>query len=161
MAGFTHTNKVRYIYTAGGVDDSKEFSVSETAAAEINISEAHTLIAPVTGGSRHQWDITGFEFATKATAKSVYIRLDGTNGGLSANGDFDAGTEMVSLKAGVPYVWSSDGGSNHPVGATNPMVDATLKLTVKPDSYDETNNPLNVVDNIATLTVKVLYDPTP
>ena len=161
MSGFTHINKVRYTYNAGGVNEVKEISVTETASAEINISEAHTLLAPVTGSTRHQWDITGFDFATKATAKSVYIRLDGTNGGLSANGDFDAGTEMVSLKAGVPYVWSDNATANHPVGATNPMVDATLKLTVKPDSYDETNNPLNVVDNIATLTVKVLYDPTP
>jgi hypothetical protein len=68
---------------------------------------------------------------------------------------------MVTLKAGVPYVWSYNAAANHPVGATNPMVDATLKLTVKPDSYSEVNNPLNVVDNIATLVVRVLYDPTP
>ena len=119
------------------------------------------MIAPVTGSSRHQWDVPGFEFATASSARSVYIRLDGTDGSVSANGDPDTGTAMVTLKAGVPYVWSYNAAANHPVGATNPMVDATLKLTVKPDSYSEVNNPLNVVDNIATLVVRVLYDPTP
>ena len=147
---FTHTNKITYSYTAGGVDAVKAISRSESAGAEINISKAIT-----TNSSVETADISldYFEFQEKDQARSVYILLTGFNGTLK--GGVSGGSTMVAdLKNGEPYVWSSSDGStnNFPAGNTNPMVDATDELIVKPDAGSGT-------DTDGTITVRVLYAP--
>jgi hypothetical protein len=146
---FTHTNKVRYNYISGSVNVLKEVTKVETAGAEMNVSEAIT-----TDGSTEAADIDleYFEFTHAVQAKSVYLRLDGFNGAIYANGS-SAGTKMVDLDDGEPYVWSYGGGTNFPPGNTNPMKDDTLKLTVKPDAGAGTTT-------AGTITASVLYDPT-
>ncbi len=144
---FTHTNQVTYRYTAGGVTDQLPISKSETGGAEMNVSQSIT-----TDGVTETADIDleYFEYQLASQALSCYIRLDGFDGGLFANGS--AGTLMVDLQDGVPYVWSKNSGSDFPAGNTNPMVDATTKLTVQPDAGAGN-------DTAGTITVKVLYDP--
>ena len=146
---FSHTNKVTYRYdTSQGSSIEKSVSKVETAGAEMNVSETVT-----TDGSSETADIDleYFEFTTAAQAKSVYLRIDGYNCALYANGS--AGTKMADLDDGVPYVWSYNGGTAFPPGQSNPMVDSTTKLTVKPDAGAGTATE-------GTLTVNVLYDPT-
>ena len=157
---FTHTNKVKYTYTAGGVNETKEVSVAQTEEAEINLS--YTLVLGSTVDGTVSYSVPGFEFATKAKAVSVYLRLDGVNGAIKADGAGHpaGGTLMANLDNGVPVVWSYNGGVSHPVGATNSLIDATTSLNIKPDAYDEDDNPLHVVDNSITLKVRVLYDPS-
>jgi hypothetical protein len=71
---FTHTNKVTYNYSSGGKELDTSVSVSETNDAEANIEEAHTLIAPVTGSSRHQWDVPGFELSDLMAPTEAFLR---------------------------------------------------------------------------------------
>ena len=146
---FSHTNNVRYYYTAGGSTTSVSVSKSETAGGEMNVSETVVL----TDASTADVDISDFEFATAAGAKSVYLLAEGANVSLWANGS-SAGTKMADLDDGIPYVWSYNGAVNFPPGQTNPMVSSTAKLSVKPDSAP-------AGDTNLTLTVRVLYDVTP
>jgi len=146
---FTHTNKVRYQYVSGSVNVLKEVSKVETAGAEMNISEAITTDSVT---EENDIDLEYFEFTTAAQAKSVYIRLDGFNGALYANGS-SGGDLMVDLDDGEPFVWSYGGGTSFPPGNSNPMKNSTLKLTVKPDAGAGT-------ETAGTITVSVLYDPT-
>ena len=144
---FTHTNEIRYRYTTGDAVVEKIVSVVETDGAEINVSEAIVTDAST---DTTAIDLEFFEFTTAAQAKSVYLRLDGFNGALYANGS--SGTKMKDLDNGIPYVWSSNSTNNFPAGATNPMVDSTTKLTVIPDSGAGTGT-------AGTIIVKVLYGP--
>ena len=143
---FTHTNEIRYRYTTGSAVVEKIVSVVETDGAEINVSEAIVTADPETTDI----DLEYFEFTTAAQAKAVYLRLDGFDGALYANGS--GGTLMKNLDNGIPYVWSSNSTNNFPVGATNPMVDSTTKLTVKPDAGAG-------IATAGTIIVKVLYGP--
>jgi len=169
MPGFTHTNKVRYTYNAGGVNEVKEISLSKTGDAEINLdlAVAHTA----TDGSRH-YDIPGFDFADASSAISTHFRLDGVNGGIYANvtnlATGDGGTELLNLDDGVPAVWSVNGSVAHPLGSANPFSPGgtdkndIINLTIKPDAFHETTNPGNVVADGSTMTLKVrvLYNPS-
>ena len=143
---FTHTNEIRYRYTTGDGVVEKIVSQAETDGAEMNVSEAIVTADPETTAI----DLEYFEFTTAAQAKSVYLRLDGFDGALYANGS--GGTKMKDLDNGIPYVWSSNSTNNFPAGATNPMVDSTTKLTVVPDSGAGT-------DTAGTIIVKILYGP--
>jgi len=151
---FTHTNKITYTYTAGGLNTTSIVSKAETWGAEMNISEEVTTAGGIGEDAR---DLEYFEFTTKTQARSVMLLMtgDGVNTfdcALWANGT--GGTKMADLVDGEPFVWSSSDGStgNFPPGNENPMVDSTTKLTVKP--VDETLESIT-----GTLTVKVLYDP--
>ena len=144
---FTHTNEIRYRYTTGSAVVEKIVSVVETDGAEINVSEAIVTDASTEAADI---DLEYFEFTTAAQAKAVYLRLDGFDGALYANGS--GGTLMKNLDNGIPYVWSSNSTNNFPVGATNPMVDSTTKLTVKPDAGAG-------IATAGTIIVKVLYGP--
>jgi len=145
---FTHTNEIRYRYTTGDGLIEKTATRSETSGAEMNVSEAITTDAVT---ETADIDLEYFEFTTAAQAKAVYLRLDGFDGSLYANGG--SGTLMKSLVDGQPYTWSDNGGDNFPVGATNPLVDNTTRLTVVPASGAGTGT-------AGTVTVKILYDPT-
>ena len=114
----------------------------------MNISEAITTDS---SSETADIDLEYFEFTTATQAKSVYIRLDGFNGAIYANGS--GGTKMTDLDDGEPYVWSYNGGTDFPAGNSNPMVNSTTKLTVKPDAGAGT-------DTAGTIVVKVLYDPS-
>lgn len=150
---FTHTNKVRYTYVAGGVTDLKEISKTESSSAEINISHVVTMGATVTD----DLDVPGFEFADASQAVSIYARLDGVNGAIYCDAS-SGGDKIADLDDGVPYVWSYNGGTSFPPGNTNTLVDGTTSLVVKPDAYDATTNPLAVNEGEATITFRVLYD---
>ena len=145
---FTHTNEIRYRYTTGDGVVEKIVSQAETDGAEMNVSEA---IVTDSSSEETDIDLEYFEFTTAAQAKSVYLRLDGFNGALWANGS-SSGTKMKDLDNGVPYVWSSNSAANFPAGATNPMVDSTTKLTVQPDAGAGTGT-------AGTIIVKILYGP--
>ena len=148
---FTHTNRITYQYVAGGNTEQTAVSQAETAGAEMNVSEVVTALATPTDDI----DLEYFEFTTKAQARSVYLKLDGFDGAVWANGS-SAGTKMKDLVSGQPYVWSYNATNNFPEGAENPMVDTTTKLTVVP-----ANGTTTVTEgDTATLTVKVLYDPS-
>ena len=145
---FSHTNKITFEYTDNGGVASKSVSKTETSGAQISIEEAITTDSS-TGET--DIDLEYFEFTTASKAVSVYLRIDGFNCALYANGS--GGTKMADLDDGEPYVWSYGGGTSFPAGNTNPMVDSTTKLTVKPD--------VGTAEDLAgTITVKVLYDPT-
>ena len=152
---FTHTNKVAYTYSAGGVNENKTISVAETEDAEINIDYLLYIVTPTNGTK--EYDVPGFEFTTAAAAVSTHFRLDGVNGALWANGA--SGTKITDLEDGVPYVWTKNGGISHPAGTSNKMVNSTAKLTIVPDAFHETTNAKHAVDNAVTLKVRVLYDP--
>ena len=146
----SHTNAIRYKYTSNGVADQKEITVTESGSAEVSISETFGAIS----GANNTTALTtveGFEFATASSALSIYIRLDNCDGALA--GGASGADAMCTLKDGVPYVWSKNGGVNFPTGATNVMVDATAKLIVTPSA--------NADGAVPVLTVKVLYDSTP
>jgi len=146
----SHTNAIRYKYTGNSVTEQKEISVTETGAAELNIS--HTFAAISSENDTTALDeVTGFDFDDASTALSIYIRLDNCDGALAGGA---TGTDaMCTLKDGVPYVWSKNGGVNFPTGATNIMVTDTEKLIVTPSA--------NAAGAVPVLTVKVLYNPTP
>jgi hypothetical protein len=146
---FSHTNKINYSYTAGGVTASKNVTKTETSGAEINISEAITTDAST---ATTPIDIDHFEFADASQAVSVYIRIDGFD--CEIKGGASGAVSMISMLAdGEPYVWSYNGGDDFPAGNSNPLEDNTdmLKVVPKSDAGLET---------AGTLTVKVLYDPT-
>tara|TARA_Y100001973_G_C5113006_1_gene288671 strand:+ start:414 stop:857 length:444 start_codon:yes stop_codon:yes gene_type:complete len=145
---FSHTNKITFEYTDNGGVASKSVSKAETSGAQVSIEEAITTDS---SSATADIDLEYFEFTTASKAVSVYLRIDGFNCALYANGS--GGTKMADLDDGEPYVWSYNGGTNFPAGNSNPMVDSTTKLTVRPDSDAGT-------DTAGTLTVKVLYDPT-
>tara|TARA_Y100000593_G_C4235458_1_gene299282 strand:+ start:374 stop:853 length:480 start_codon:yes stop_codon:yes gene_type:complete len=157
---FSHTNSVRYSYKAGGVTTSKTIEVTETESGEVNIEEVITFTSASASSGTVDFDIEGFEFQTASTAVSTYFLLDGVNGTLKA-WDGSTATLMADLDDGVPYVWSKNGGTSFPSGTSNKMVDGTTKLIVRPDAYDETNNPKHVDGDTATITVRVLYNATP
>ena len=157
---FTHTNRVTYKYTAGGTNHTKEISIDETGSGEINISETLTFITAYDGSQKY--DLSGFEFVTASSAVSTYIEVDGTNAAIWKNGhSSEGGTKMLDVDDGVPYVWSKNGGTSHPVGTENKLLDSTTKLTIIPHPYDETDNPKHADGNTATVTIRVLYDVTP
>lgn len=146
---YTHTNKIVYAYTAGGAEQGKTVSKSETHGAEMNVSQAITTDA---SSETANIDLEYFEFTTKLQARSVFIMLTGFNGALY--GGVAGASKMVDLDDGEPYVWSSSDGStgNFPAGNTNPMIDATDRLRITPDAGAGTGTS-------GTITVKVLYDP--
>ncbi|MQF98148.1 MAG: hypothetical protein FI729_01260 [SAR202 cluster bacterium] len=144
---FSHTNQIAFTYTAGGTSAKKTISRTETSGAEMNVSEAVTTDAST---ATTPIDIDGFEFATKAKAVSVYLRIDGFD--CELKGGASGATKMADLVDGEPYVWSGTGG-DFPAGNENPMVDATDMLKVVPASDAG-------LETAGTLTVKVLYDPT-
>jgi len=149
---FSHTNKIRFTYTAGGVDEVKDVSKTETASAEMNISHVVTMGGTVTA----DLDVPGFEFADASQARSIYARLDGVNGAIYC--DASSGDDKIAdLDDGEPFTWSYNGGSSWPPGTSNTLVDATTSLVVKPDAYHATNNPLAVDGNEATITIRILY----
>ena len=147
---FTHTNKITYTYSAGGVDAVKTISKTETAGAELNLSEQITIPAL----SSANITISDFEFITKAQAKSVMLKSDGAAVTLYANSESGGNLMGAALADGEPYVWSDNSGDNFPPGNTNPMIDATTSLIVKPAASDS-------AERTPTITIKVLYDPTP
>jgi len=146
---FSHTNKVSFTYTAGGVTASKNVSKTETSGAEINLSEAVTTDAST---ATTPIDIDHFQIDDASQAVSVYIRIDGFDCELKG-GASGAVSMITTLTDGEPYVWSYNGGTNFPIGNDNPLEDNTdmLKIVPKSDAGLET---------AGTLTVKVLYDPT-
>ena len=164
---FTHTNKVAYTYSAGGVNENKTVSLAKTGSAEINLDLA--VVHTATDGTRH-YNIPGFDFADASSAISTHFRLDGVNGAIYANvtnlATGEGGTELINLDDGVPAVWSVNGSVAHPLGTANPFSpggvdkDAIINLTINPDAYNETTNPGNVVDGTMTLKVRVLYNPS-
>ena len=164
---FTHTNKVAYTYSAGGVNENKTVSLAKTGDAEINLDLVVTHTA--TDGTRH-YDIPGFEFADASKAISTHFRLDGVNGAVYANvtnlATGAGGTKLIDLDDGVPAVWSVNGSVSHPLGTANPFSpggvdkDDITSLTINPDVYNDPDNLGNVVDGTMTLKVRVLYNPS-
>lgn len=163
---FTHTNKVRYTYNAGGVNEVKEISLTKTGEAEINLDL--TVTHTNAGGATH-YIIPGFDFADASSAISTSFRLDGVNGAIYADATATAGTgatKLLDLDDGVPAVWSVNGSVAHPLGTANPFSpggvdkDAIVNLTIKPDIYNDPDNLGNVVDGTMTLKVRVLYNPS-
>lgn len=146
---FTHTNSVRSSYVAGGQDIIFTVEKTETAGAEMNISQAIT-----TDSITETTDIVleYFEFQTANKARSIYIRLDGFNGALYAEDSAAAETKMLDLDNGEPYTWSYNAGTSFPAGTSNPMVDDTVKLIIRPDVGAGT-------ETDGTLTLKLLYIP--
>lgn len=146
---FSHTNKVTFQYTAGGVTTTTNVSKTETSGAEINLSEAVTTDASV---ETTAIDIDHFQIDDASQAVSVYIRIDGFDCELKG-GAAGAVTMITTLSDGEPYVWSFNGGTDFPTGNANPLEDSTdiLKIVPKAGAGLET---------AGTLTVRVLYDPT-
>lgn len=147
---FSHTNKIVYDYSAGGSTSSKIVSKTETAGAEINLSEQITIPAD----SSANITISDFEFATAAQARSVMLRSDGAAVTLYANSEGVSNLMGAALADGEPYVWSYNGGTDFPNGNSNPMIDSTASIIVKPAASDS-------AERTPTITIKVLYDPTP
>lgn len=146
----THTNAVRYRYTAGGGLNEKEVTRTVTGGAETNVSETLT----VTLGTTTAQDITGFDFVDASSAISVYMMVDGYASGVSLYANGTGGTLMATLEDGVPYVWTS-GTTNFPPGQTNPMVNSTAKITALPSGAG------SAAEQTVNVNVKVLYDPIP
>ena len=147
----THTNKIKYRYTAGGIELEKEVIKTESHGGEMSLSQQIvTSGGPKPGTETTDIDLEFFEFTTAAQAKSVYLRLDGFNAELYANGS--AGTKMIDLEDGEPFVWSYNDGIDYPPGNSNVMKDSTTKLTVQPDVGAGT-------DTTGTIEVRVLYNP--
>jgi len=141
---FSHTNKIRYIYSAGGVDNTTEVSAVETGTGEANVSETWTL-----GGSPlTQQILDHFTLEEKGQVLSVFLLVEGCNGTLVDDSD----VAVAVLTKGVPVVWSKGGGTSFPVGSTNPMNDGMEGLKFTPSGAD-------AVDGASvTLTVRVLFD---
>ena len=147
---FTHTNKITYSYTAGGSSVGSIISKTETAGAELNLSEQITIPAL----SSANITISDFEFAEKDQARSVILKSDGAPVTLYANSEAGGNLMGAALADGEPYVWSYNGGDDFPLGNSNPMIDSTASLIVKPGNAKED-------DRAVTITIRVLYDPTP
>jgi len=141
---FTHTNSIRYIYTANGIEQAKTAEVSETGTGEANVSETWTLSAsPLT-----VQNISFFNLEAKGQVLSSYIMVDGCAGTLVDQSDGD----IAVLADGVPHVWSKNSGTDFPIGATNPMNDSIVGLKFTPSGA------LAIEDAVVTLTVRVLFD---
>jgi len=142
---FTHTNKVRYEYTAGAVIETKQTEGSETGSGEANVSKTWVLSAsPLT-----VQEIEYFNFELKAQALSTFIMVAGCNGIIKDQ----TGTTLATLTNGVPQVWSKGSGTPFPVGSVNPMVDGITKLTFTPSGAG-----LAIENASVTLTIRVLFD---
>ena len=148
----THTNKVRWRYTAGGTQISDELTTKETDGAVISISQQIV--------TNHTAETSGilleyFEFTTANRAKSLYLKLDGFNGDVYATGTDGAGggsSKMTGLFDGEPYVWSYNNGSGFPAGSENVMRGSTTGLVVHPLAGAGTTT-------TGTFDLRVLYDP--
>tara|TARA_Y100001963_G_C6793349_1_gene456985 strand:- start:334 stop:819 length:486 start_codon:yes stop_codon:yes gene_type:complete len=159
---FEHTNKITTVYTAGGASSSKTATKTETGGGEINISETVTLHA---SEDRKLIEIKDFAMDDGGNAKSVLLELDGWNGALYASGigagntPINNATKIKDLDSQEPVTWSYNGGSNFPAGTTNPIPDGSISgLFVYPDASGAQGI---APSTAATLTVRVLYDPTP
>jgi hypothetical protein len=150
---FNHENKITYRYTSAGATETKEITKTETGTSEINISKNVTMGATVTA----DLDIPGFDYASKAAALSVYLRIDGVKGTLYSDASSNADI-IANLDDGVPFVWSKNGGTNFPPGALNPMFDSTTSLVVKPSGYHAVHNPLAIHSGVIAVTARILYD---
>ena len=151
----THTNEVVYKYTAGGTTYEKTATRSESSGAEINLSETLTTDSST---DTTALTIAGFEFATKAKAKSVYFRMDCATADNGADASVvitdQSGGAVVTLIHGQPYTWSDNGGNNFPLSTSaNPLNDSITALTVTPAAGIGTSKAV-------TITAFVLYDPT-
>tara|TARA_Y100000817_G_scaffold124762_2_gene97769 strand:+ start:1419 stop:1901 length:483 start_codon:yes stop_codon:yes gene_type:complete len=156
----SHTNTIQYKYKAGGVTTNKTVEVTESASAEINVSETITFVTAYNGTQKY--DLSGFEFETASSAVSTYFEVDGTNAAIWKNGhSSEGGTKMLDVDDAVPYVWSKNSGTSHPTGTSNQLLDGTTKLTIIPHPYDETTNPKHADGNTATITIRVLYNVEP
>ena len=177
---FTHQNKVTTSYTAGGVLNEKAVTKNETADAEINISASVAAgSAAARSGTK---PIPEFHMADGGDARSVFLMLNGYGGTLYASGigDFNATyaqqngegilvpalniTKIKDLADGEPYVWSYNGGSNFPSSATNPLPaddQASVAGAGGISGIFVIPNGAPAADTACTLTVRVLYDPTP
>ena len=177
---FTHQNKVTTSYTAGGVLNEKSVTKNESADAEINISASVAAgSAAARSGTKA---IPEFHMADGGDARSVFLMLNGYGGTLYASGigDFNATyaqqngegimvpalniTKIKDLADGEPYVWSYNGGSNFPASATNPLPaddQASVAGAGGISGIFVIPNGAPATDTACTLTVRVLYDPTP
>jgi hypothetical protein len=144
---FSHTNSVRYNYTGGVASVPTTITKTETAGAEMNISEQ--IVAALT--PTNPILLPHFDFDLAVNAKSVYLRLDGFPSGTLKGGAGGTSTMKV-LVDGEPFVWSYNNGTSFPVGNANPMVDGTASLSLVPPAD-------TVPESTGTLTVSVLYDP--
>ena len=141
---FTHTNKIRYRYTAGGTEIDQEVSKTETGGGEANVSEA---LGPLSSSPATPLVIDYFNYEEEYQTLSVFILLDGFDGTLKDH----AGVVMLNLTDGDPFVWSKNGGTDWPMGASNPMNDNTTSLSITPVGASENDE--------ATFTVRVLFNP--
>ena len=184
---FSHTNRVTTAYTAGGVLNETAVSKTESADAEINISASVTNAA---GAARSGTiDIPEFHMADGGDARSVFLKLDGYGGTLYASGigsqTYAGGTKQAffitqnsktilapsgnitkikDLADGEPYVWSYNGGNNFPSSATNPLPaddQASVAGAGGISGIFVIPNDDVAAETPCTLTVRVLYDPTP
>ena len=184
---FTHQNKVTTSYTAGGVLNEKSVTKNESADAEINISAS---VANAAGAARSGTiDIPEFNMTDGGDARSVFLMLDGYAGTLYASGigsqTYAGGTKQAffisqnsktilapsgnitkikDLADGEPYVWSYNGGSNFPASATNPLPaddQASVAGAGGISGIFVIPNDDVAAETACTLTVRVLYDPTP
>ena len=148
----THTNKIRYVYTAGGMALEKEITKTETDGAEMSISQQVVTSDTVeTSGLLLEY----FDFQTSNRAKSIYVKNSGFNCDLFATGTNGAGggsAKMTGLMDGEPYVWSYNGGTGFPMGSVNIMKDSTTGLVIHPLVGAGT-------DTTGTIDIRVLYDP--
>ena len=159
---FEHVNKITTAYTAGGTTKNKTVTKTESGDAEINISASVTLHA---SEDRKLIDIPDFAMDDGGNAKSVLLELDGWNGALYASGigagntPINNATKIKDLDSQEPVSWSYNGGVNFPAGTTNPIPDGSISgLFVYPDASGAQGV---APSTSATLTVRVLYDPTP
>lgn len=156
---FTHTNTIRYLYGAGGSTTSDVVTRSESAGAEFNVSES--INAVITENAIQPLPLGVLEVPSGQSFVSSYLRVDGASGVLYGSGTIggSAGSAqvMATLQDGKPMVWSSNGGSNFPPGATNPFIvngafDSGLVFIPTSGSVAS--------GQALTITVKSLYDPT-
>ena len=152
----THTNKIRYYYTAGGTTLDTSVTKTQSAGAEANVSESITQAL----GNVAATTIAGFEFTTKNTAKSVYLKQTGYPSGVGLYINGAGGALIAALDDGVPYVWTSGnpavlGEENFPAGRANPLHDSITALYVKPSGDGD------AAEQTIAVELKVLYDPTP
>jgi hypothetical protein len=153
----SHTNRIRYNYSAGSSSQAKDVSVTETAGGSIAISEAFTIGATPTD----TLVVTDFNVPTPADVKSVYIVAEQTGsagGGTLATGSFanQGGASAIGpdpVNAGEPIVWSDNGGNNFPQDASNPFLAAATSLEYTPDAGLAQNDEVTII-------AYVLYDPT-
>tara|TARA_R110002167_G_scaffold250811_2_gene456998 strand:+ start:959 stop:1396 length:438 start_codon:yes stop_codon:yes gene_type:complete len=141
---FTHTNKVRYEYTAAGTTEAKQTEGSETGSGEANVSETWILSSsPLT-----VQNISFFNLEAKGQVLSTFLMVEGCNGTLVDASD----GAVATLVNGIPQVYSKGGGTAFPVGSTNPMNDSMVGLKFTPSGS------LAIENASVTLTVRVLFD---